>query len=244
MKAHILKSILLCFVFIFAFACEDSNPTDFKKENADLNHFEGVLNVTSNSQNAKARKAGDTYYFKGKMEFWNNTPEKEFSIYINDNETVHIIILQETDFNKELKDGSYELTWYPFGVLLVNNDTNEKYFLGIKSNDSEILLAQLHENGLTGEVSDLTGAGLIHNSGPQAGYKTMSSIKRQFNSLVKYLSGGSSGGGCDSGGAGATVCSTTSGNYSCSVSCSSGYYACCNNPGLMSNGSCDCIKVK
>jgi hypothetical protein len=40
--------------------------------------------------------------------------------------------------------------------------------------------------------------------------------------------GGSGGSSCNSGGSGSTSCSITSNGNSCSVSCGSGYYACCN----------------
>lgn len=40
---------------------------------------------------------------------------------------------------------------------------------------------------------------------------------------------------CQSGGQGSTGCSSTAGSNSCSVSCSSGYYSCCN-----SGTSCGC----
>jgi hypothetical protein len=48
-----------------------------------------------------------------------------------------------------------------------------------------------------------------------------------------YNDGGSTGGGsnCSSGGRGATSCSVTNNGSSCSVSCSSGYYACCSQGG-------------
>lgn len=47
------------------------------------------------------------------------------------------------------------------------------------------------------------------------------------------------GGDCISGGFGATSCSITCGNSSCSVGCQAGYYACC-KCGLLSGASCTC----
>lgn len=56
---------------------------------------------------------------------------------------------------------------------------------------------------------------------------------------------GSGGASCDSGGAGSTSCSATNNTSgsSCSVSCGSGYYACCNKGGMMTSESCKCIKL-
>ena len=58
-------------------------------------------------------------------------------------------------------------------------------------------------------------------------------------------SGGSAGGSCISGGQGASSCSLSKNGDSCSVSCVTGYYACCSYPSCspFSNClSCSCIK--
>lgn len=46
---------------------------------------------------------------------------------------------------------------------------------------------------------------------------------------------------CDSGGVGASSCSIGSGDDSCSVSCKSGYYACCTIK-VLGPDVCNCIK--
>ena len=48
---------------------------------------------------------------------------------------------------------------------------------------------------------------------------------------------------CDSGGSGATGCSIDSGGSSCSVTCGSGYYACCSYGGVFTLSSCKCSAV-
>jgi len=47
---------------------------------------------------------------------------------------------------------------------------------------------------------------------------------------------------CDSGGAGSSSCSLTQGQFSCSVSCQTGNYACCNYG--FAEPSCNCIHNK
>jgi hypothetical protein len=55
--------------------------------------------------------------------------------------------------------------------------------------------------------------------------------------------GGTGGGGsCDAGGIGSTSCSTSNGKLTCSVSCASGYYACCKKGGVLSDPECKCVK--
>lgn len=56
--------------------------------------------------------------------------------------------------------------------------------------------------------------------------------------------GGGSGGGssCDSGGPGSSSCSTSYGGDSCSVSCQTGFYACCERGGVMTAPSCYCVR--
>lgn len=51
---------------------------------------------------------------------------------------------------------------------------------------------------------------------------------------------GGSAASCSSGGDGATQCSASYGSNSCSISCTTGYYACCN--ALPGSASCRCVK--
>lgn len=55
-------------------------------------------------------------------------------------------------------------------------------------------------------------------------------------------SGGSGGGGCQSGGPGSNSCSLTINGNGCSVSCASGYYACCSRGQTFGPPNCVCIK--
>jgi hypothetical protein len=45
---------------------------------------------------------------------------------------------------------------------------------------------------------------------------------------------------CASGGRGATACSSATGNPSCSITCGSGYYACCNSNSY--SATCKCYR--
>jgi hypothetical protein len=54
--------------------------------------------------------------------------------------------------------------------------------------------------------------------------------------------GGSGGTTCSSGGPGSTSCSCSHGGTSCTVTCGSGYYACCKNCYIVNGQSCKCVR--
>jgi hypothetical protein len=45
---------------------------------------------------------------------------------------------------------------------------------------------------------------------------------------------------CDEGGQGAPSCNITNGDYSCQITCSAGYYACCMSTGSSGKPDCHC----
>lgn len=61
--------------------------------------------------------------------------------------------------------------------------------------------------------------------------------------LIQHPDPGGSGGSgsCSSGGPGSSSCSTSFGGDGCSVSCTSGYYACCIRGGVLTASSCYCV---
>jgi hypothetical protein len=85
----------------------------------------------------------------------------------------------------------------------------------------------------------LTGGFELGRSIPSTPVQLSVDSVRQSRDLSTQSSGPSTidfGGSCDSGGEGATACSISG----CSVSCASGYYACC-KIGILSN-ECKCVK--
>ncbi|HEX6099247.1 MAG TPA: hypothetical protein VF432_23235 [Thermoanaerobaculia bacterium] len=96
----------------------------------------------------------------------------------------------------------------------------------------------------------IAGIGLSHNTGTK-GPRLGDQLDRRGRVVTTCDwcltqdpgPGGGSGSGstsCPSGGPGATQCSASYGTNSCSVSCASGYYACCQ--ALPGSAYCRCIK--
>lgn len=240
------KVNFLAFLFLLIFlvySCEDTNKrTNYEMSNdtiAQQKSFDSIQN------NNTVNRATPIYTYTGNIEFWNNSSQKELAIYIKDNATTHYIIIQDTGLNINFTNGNYSLQLFTHGILLQNN--NAKYFLGIDANESRVQLQDIKDSGITNLVTDLTGAGLIHNSGPNEGYIPIARVIQENVSTVYYLDKPSLGKKkCDHGDPGASSCSI-SGYYACSVTCRNGYYACCMEARLSSNGgttssSCKCKK--
>ncbi len=98
-------------------------------------------------------------------------------------------------------------------------------------------------------VSIFPGYGLNHEMGPHVNKIYMPWPQKGRRVPVSLLvpddaPGGGGSGGCQSGGIGASSCSITAGGGSCSVSCVSGYYACCSQVAdpICCSPYCRCIK--
>jgi hypothetical protein len=93
------------------------------------------------------------------------------------------------------------------------------------------------------------GHGLTHNSGettvriPSIRRGSITTFDCVGCDIVYPCDGCTEAGGssptCDSGGQGATSCSVSSGSRSCTITCSAGYYSCCNT--TATSVSCKCI---
>jgi hypothetical protein len=99
-----------------------------------------------------------------------------------------------------------------------------------------------------GMTTRITGIGLAHNTGTK-GPRLRDQLDRRGRVVEKCewclqqdpgTGGGSGGTSCPSGGPGATQCSASHGTNSCSVTCATGYYACCQ--ALPGAAYCRCIK--
>ena len=99
-----------------------------------------------------------------------------------------------------------------------------------------------------GMTTRITGIGLSHNTGTK-GPRLRDQLDRRGGVIEKCdwclqqdpgTGGGSGGTSCPSGGPGSTQCSAANGANSCSVTCATGYYACCQ--ALPGAAYCRCIK--
>lgn len=135
-------------------------------------------------------------------------------------------------------------------VIVVTGDTGELYSFTAGT-------PRLAQRGQAGPASSVFGGyGLNHMMGPRVNaiYMPSPRVGRIHANdddcgnpgCIYYLDsgdGGTPGGSCDAGGAGATSCSVSQGSDSCSVSCVAGDYACCkrSSSGFFAP-TCSCIR--
>ncbi len=197
------------------------------------------------------------YSFSGQTEFRvvkDKVEGNEFTAYFVDGGRVNFVVFQNTDFQESLEDGLYDIHVYANGVTLFNQVTKSTVFIGIDDATSISLLETIGSANF--DSVNTSGAGFVFNWGTSETYKgkDLKSIKesgittlRVIHSLVKDISA-SDDDDCDSGGEGSSSCSTTVGGSAqstgCSVSCKTGYYACCVKGGFFSAQSCKCKKEK
>jgi len=134
-----------------------------------------------------------------------------------------------------------EILHYEGGMRITSADHGTSYDLVVA--DFERTLPN-HQHF---PVQRFVGFGLSHNIGDTGlripKFKRNASDAYDCEScLVQDPSpgGGSGGAACGSGGPGSTSCSVSNSTNSCSVSCASGYYACCNV--IVDFTSCRCVR--
>ncbi|MEM6719990.1 MAG: hypothetical protein AAF611_11765 [Bacteroidota bacterium] len=165
----------------------------------------------------------------------------EMILYTETLHKKHIIAIQLNEaflIPKEIK----QIAYLQHGILI-----NEAVFIGVDGNVSPQLQSDAH-NLAKGKIKQsITANSLSHLwiSKDNQNYKSLSftseSLKRQIRELVDVDNKGK----CDHGGEGATSCSVgeSGGDAGRSVSCGSGYYACCVKGSWIVTQSCHCLKI-
>jgi hypothetical protein len=98
-------------------------------------------------------------------------------------------------------------------------------------------------------ITRVVGVGLSHHKGEKTGVRIADEVRSARVSTTCMAcevldpdpgEGGGSGTSCSSGGPGATSCTATQAGNSCSITCASGRYACCNY-GSSGSPYCRCV---
>ena len=135
-------------------------------------------------------------------------------------------------------------------LVIISADTGEMYAFSVGA--PHVAQRGVPANGASASYA---GYGLNHRMGADVNrisfparrsgrVKTLDDCDFYCIEYQDYGSGGSGSGSCDNGGLGSTSCSVTVNANSCSVTCTTGYYACCNrSSGCCGLGppSCSCI---
>ncbi|MFV0248866.1 MAG: hypothetical protein ACK5H1_07895 [Tenacibaculum sp.] len=161
--------------------------------------------------------------------------KKQVVIYTENQNFKHIFLVDKINKSDISKIKNITSLVYLKNALILNNDLLikvERNFNEVLKKDSEYLSKKTN-------LIELKTKNLIYFWLPKNSSETLT-IEELINKLNRELS--VHNGDCEQGGEGSTSCSITSNTGAgCSVSCGSGYYACCNET-LLGANDCHCHK--
>ncbi|HAA14207.1 MAG TPA: hypothetical protein DCE41_21940 [Cytophagales bacterium] len=150
-----------------------------------------------------------------------------------------------------LKISEGKAYWNNEEVLVVDFQNNDVYRFAITGRSQSAFLKAFPPEFSQQLKGELLGYGFGFQKSPNLGVEVSNWIEGNPNTSVFTAStdrvspvGNIAPGGdenCPSGGEGATSCSASVGDVSCSISCKNGYYACCSD-GPGNSVSCKCVK--
>jgi hypothetical protein len=202
-------------------------------------------------------------YLTGNIEISTNA-SGDITVIVNPKSSnSRLFIIQGGNYNihESIKNG--EVIYLLHAIIINSLDQKERYYFAIEKPEEKLIYSQIPATWKLFFTQKANGYGVVRMTGrvptdiktfTQSG-NTWSDLRQYRASLTKKEAntivtddpvGGIGTVSCDSGGAGAASCSTSIDPRfgSCSVSCSAGYYACCNHGGALDNESptCKCIK--
>jgi hypothetical protein len=158
------------------------------------------------------------------------TKTEDLALICETKDDYHIFIFQ-TDH--ELRDNFSNIIIsrivYLDHIIIVNSNEG-KYYFSVKNQHAEIIRKMIPEN--QNYIAEIYGQGLAYNEIKKENTNNPEFLIEQLTSSRTFSLHSK---GCGAGGEGSSSCSIDG----CSVTCSEGYYACCNHGWP---DSCKCIK--
>lgn len=219
--------LLLLLAFV-AFSCntdESSEDTIVAKE-------------VTNSTFAKTAFYQNPTFLKGNFKDV-STHNHEILLYTETVDKKHIFHVQINEAFK-MKEKISEIAYLNDGILI-----NNKIFIGVEGNLSDQLLTDANSISKNNIQVNLTANSLSYFWTPKnnKNYADINYNSPTLQKQVPQIVDSDGKGKCNHGGEGSTSCSITNSGYgSCSVSCGTGYYACCVKGSWSTKQSCHCIK--
>jgi len=146
------------------------------------------------------------------------------------------IILQrgskEVAFDLTNSKETFEFIAGPEAILINSVETGQRFLLQVQTGGGQVFAQKLPQS--YGSYKTISGYGLSYQFGdiPASALSYVGSVSPRKSARLAWEE--EDGGGaatCTAGGVGSASCSLGSGTNSCSVSCQSGYYACCTGSG-------------
>ncbi|MEH0007561.1 MAG: hypothetical protein V6Z82_02430 [Flavobacteriales bacterium] len=192
-------------------------------------------------QNLDASQIRHPIYLKGNFESWISKRD-ELVVFTETAQAKHLFVLQgaKKQSQTSIKDGIKSLLFLQHCFIVELANGNRLYF-GVSKPEEKSIYNRMTRNDKVSFTGVGYGFGVIHRwigkEDPSYADINTASLKDASSgslggTLVTSLSSpvDADCGSCDSGGAGATSCSSWSGSMGgCSISCGGGYYACCSS---------------
>ncbi len=210
-------SILMTLFLLFVNCNDDLNEKNKSSKNLSIDSNK-ILEQMTADKNYKI--------INGNFVVWQTEDNEIVAVNTNADER-NMFILQGATKDIDLKDGNYEILYLKHSLLLQNKDTGENVYLKVPKPEEKIITLSVKKNiNLQNEIE---GIGLIYETLPIKQNQSMRiDVVKKQPSIIEFLTATTNttniDGDCSSGGTGSSSCS----NNNCSVSCQSGYYACCN----------------
>lgn len=222
-----LKHLPIFFILLLIGACSD----DATVENT------AVAKEIENTEFVKTALYNNVAFIKGKFKNL-STHDNEILLYTETSNKKHIFHVR-TNEKFQIKDKITEVAYLNHGILL-----NKTTFIGVDGNVTSQLLNDASAYAKKNLQTTITANSLTHYSVSKDNehYKDLTFHSPTLEKQVPAIVDTDGGKKCDHGGEGATSCSISSSHGDCSVSCGTGYYACCVKGSWSTEQSCHCEK--
>lgn len=154
------------------------------------------------------------------------TKKNEIVVFDPNKDVRNLFILQGASSSIVNQRNNFDVLYLKHGLVLINQNSGEKFYLGVPKPEEE-----KNRKAIASKINfdkNITGHGLIYGTMTPEDFKDGLNKLKEESSIIEYFnnSGNNRSSSCTNGGVGSTSCSN--GGDGCSVSCGSGYYACCN----------------
>lgn len=232
MKKQIFNYLTLLSILLI-FSCS----TDSKEQNENLQQIDKYQSELI--ENSKTKEISTKYqnatFLKGNFQTI-KSKDNQVALFTETNDFKHIFIINDISKNDVLKiENIKSLSYLKNGIVL-----NSDIFVSVEGNSDENLKKDSEFLSSKSNLNEINSKNIIYYWVPKSNSKdvTAEELIQSANRIALQHEGD-----CEQGGEGSTSCSVTSNSGAgCSVSCGTGYYACCNETAIGPN-DCHCHKA-
>lgn len=228
---------IFCLLMIVIFSCvqQDDNNSNLSLLSVEKNLNKGNIDIS---------KYNNPISLEGNVKVWVNKND-ELVAYTETDTHIHIFLLQYLQTKLSPKENFNSINFLDHSFSLISNSGQNILCEVNDKNESRLAGNDLKEINETSNFETILGGGIAHiwinkdemdNSHSDFKYENLKLNNSVYDAFEKGSDRLARSTDCTSGGSGSTSCSISG----CSVSCGSGYYACCRSIPFQ-GPSCKCI---